>query len=907
MKYLDYPQFAELSRALTFTSSECTVFTRIEAYSCKPVAQEKPLYKHIQRLYAPEVAARKYGNRLASDDDSRGSTNDSAVPGMDSRSHPHTAASPQLSFSAFQLSSSVPAHLADSPFGNLHESSSARKLLFTVIATLNAAFPDHDFADIPVSTFRREPSPAYVIHSLSSTLQSLRRSAAGNNPDAPAAAAAATSPPSTSRSGVESSMAFFSAAPRTFAGLPASFDSSPAAFTGVSAAPAIRNHGSPSIAATLSPPGQMAQLSLGGSSFGSTHGHGHTLSSSSLTGSSHVPPAMALPPAVSNAQGSTFPTSSHGSAAGDAPVVAQDTRQRRTSNPRSPLSPRLGATSPRIGHSSGPAAAATAGALNVSSPPASMHPPAAINAATHPALASILDDIMCVEECEVYSFHPDIEYDPHASADDDEERLLSLDVVGGDRRAGGGLGLFDDEDEEDGPDGRRGSRSRGIEIGGAAASSSSTAGALSFSGGGAGGHPSRHGHDDLEDIVEQWGEDDDDDDDDDMLHHGRRGDVDGDKEMANADTSRGGSASRHGAGGEGADDSLLFDEDVYGQGLSGTQTPRQSRIAPPQPSAIPSMAGRPDLTSDTSSSSLFSSDSANFEEESDAPMGDAQRTPSKARVLGPADRSKEGLWGRPLSSETSKISHRPAYDEDDEDEDENLPDTIEIYPEPDDDDDEGEMNAADAETDELDAAGLLWATYAFFYNKRLKRVLFVNVWARTNAGVEAHAAAAAAAARARERVWESTSPHSAGVGGAGIGAGPISSSWPSQHSGGGLKMTGHTGKSGGSSGWASSASGLLGTSLSPAHRAISLSGSRHSPKSFLLHGGSGSGSGAGGGGGGGGGYAAKASRGIGGSSGGAGGSAGVASGGGGAPSKRLLERKGDRGPSSRRHSGGRKS
>ncbi|KAE8234413.1 hypothetical protein CF326_g540 [Tilletia indica] len=788
MKYLDYPQFAELSRALTFTSSECTVFTRIEAYSCKPVAQEKRLYKHIQRIYAPEVAARKYGYALESHDE------DDDDHSHDEHHHHHrSTASPRIGFSINPSSSSIPPHLADSPFGNLTQSSTARKLLFTVIATLNAAFPDHDFADIPVSTFRREPSPAYVVHSLSSTLQSLRRNAAGNNPDAPAAAAAATSPTNPGTSAARSSTAFLSAAPRTFAGLPTSFDSSPTPFnaTGSSSSSTGPSRGggigSPSIAATLSPPGHLAQLSLSERAPPSTS----FSASSAALASSTVPPAIDLPPPVSNAQSSTYP--SH-------PRATHDPTDQRHAFSRSPISPRLaGTTSPRMGSASASAAI---------SYPSPSHLPAAINAATHPALASILDDIMCVEECEVYSFHPDIEYDPHASADDDEERLLGAVGDG----AGGGLGLFEEEVADDG----------GIDIGPAnegGGSDNSAYGRTARRWGPKGANAEgvyAYEHDDLEDIAEQFGEDEVEDDGDPMrpeqmarslrakervTEAGRRAvNDDDDEEMGEAD------------------DALLFDEDVYGQGLSGTQTPR----APDHTQM------RPDLSSDVSSSTLFSSSSSSSANlDGDTSMGDSESlgrsvgqhsSPSKARVLGPADRSQQGAWGRPVSNATKDRDR----DEDDEDDEDEFLSDADLYS---DTSDRSAVVAAEKE-DEDDAAGLLWATYAFFYNKRLKRVLFVSVWARTNAGVEAHAAAAAAAARARERVLRmSTSPRG-GPSSSSIGFGNstsgqnISSSWP-----------------GPGGGKASSWSGM-----SPAQRAISASTQTSS------------------GGAGGGGFAAKASR-----------------------------------------------
>lgn len=133
MKYLDYPELEALSRALTFESTECKVFTRLEAYSCKAVNKEKRLYKALESAYQ-------------------------------------------------QSASTSPPHYLEealsSPFGRLDQPT-ARKTLFLLIALLNGAFPDHDFSQVNPSDFRKEPSPAMVLHSLSSTLHSLRSDSGG--------------------------------------------------------------------------------------------------------------------------------------------------------------------------------------------------------------------------------------------------------------------------------------------------------------------------------------------------------------------------------------------------------------------------------------------------------------------------------------------------------------------------------------------------------------------------------------------------------------------------------------------------------------------------------------------------------------------------------------------------------
>ncbi|GAC74965.1 mod5 protein sorting/negative effector of RNA Pol III synthesis [Moesziomyces antarcticus T-34] len=217
MKYLEYPELELLSRALTFESAECKVFTRMEAYSCKTVSKEKRLLKNLESTYLSSA------------------------------------------------STSPPDYLEEalaSPFGRLDQAS-ARKTLFLLIATLNVAFPDHDFSEVNPADFRKESSPAMVLNSLSTTLLSLKTS---------------------------------SNAPRSYSSFPGSFEE----------------------------PG----FALG--STGGSPGSGLN------TGS--------LPPLI-----------------------------------------------------------------------------------THPALSHILDDIMNVSDCEVYTFHPDMDSDPHASAEPEEEGDLGGD------------------------------------------------------------------------------------------------------------------------------------------------------------------------------------------------------------------------------------------------------------------------------------------------------------------------------------------------------------------------------------------------------------------------------------------------------------------------------------------------
>ncbi|KZT53254.1 Maf1 regulator [Calocera cornea HHB12733] len=129
MKFIEFPELFTLSNALTYDSPECAIRTRIEAYSCKSINREKKMFKALEHSYAEDLA--------------------------------------------FNLSVSPPEEALASPFGPLDQPS-ARKVLYLLIATLNVAFPDHDFSEVRPDAFKKEESPAGVLNALSNTLLSLR-------------------------------------------------------------------------------------------------------------------------------------------------------------------------------------------------------------------------------------------------------------------------------------------------------------------------------------------------------------------------------------------------------------------------------------------------------------------------------------------------------------------------------------------------------------------------------------------------------------------------------------------------------------------------------------------------------------------------------------------------------------
>ena len=135
MKYIEYPELARLTQALAHEGPECSVHTRLEAYSCKNIKRDKKLFRALENAYNDEVA--------------------------------HSP--PLPSFMALDSEPDI------TPFGPMQEHHS-RKTLYLLIATLNVAFPDHAFSDVRPQHFNREESGASVLNALSTTLVSPHRS-----------------------------------------------------------------------------------------------------------------------------------------------------------------------------------------------------------------------------------------------------------------------------------------------------------------------------------------------------------------------------------------------------------------------------------------------------------------------------------------------------------------------------------------------------------------------------------------------------------------------------------------------------------------------------------------------------------------------------------------------------------
>jgi hypothetical protein len=129
MKYIEYPALSRLAQSLTHEGPECSVHTRLEAYSCKNIKRDKKLFKSLETAYKDEAS--------------------------------HSPPGP--SWLALDAEAEM------TPFGPIDRHAS-RKTLYLLIATLNVAFPDHDFSDVRPSHFSKEESGASVLNALSTTL-----------------------------------------------------------------------------------------------------------------------------------------------------------------------------------------------------------------------------------------------------------------------------------------------------------------------------------------------------------------------------------------------------------------------------------------------------------------------------------------------------------------------------------------------------------------------------------------------------------------------------------------------------------------------------------------------------------------------------------------------------------------
>eukprot|EP01094_Clydonella_sp_ATCC50884_P017047 TRINITY_DN28_c1_g1_i1.p1 TRINITY_DN28_c1_g1~~TRINITY_DN28_c1_g1_i1.p1 ORF type:complete len:228 (-),score=43.14 TRINITY_DN28_c1_g1_i1:318-1001(-) len=123
MKFLETPAFVELCNRIISNNDETKISSRLEAYSCKPMSEDKKLIRDLTASYEGLLAR-----------------SPTAMP-------------------------------STSPFGPLTEPAS-RKAFSFLISTLNAAFPNYDFSGVEPEEFTKEANLPMVVNSINTLLES---------------------------------------------------------------------------------------------------------------------------------------------------------------------------------------------------------------------------------------------------------------------------------------------------------------------------------------------------------------------------------------------------------------------------------------------------------------------------------------------------------------------------------------------------------------------------------------------------------------------------------------------------------------------------------------------------------------------------------------------------------------
>ncbi|KAG0141071.1 hypothetical protein CROQUDRAFT_52293 [Cronartium quercuum f. sp. fusiforme G11] len=128
MKFLEIPELGLLASSLSSSSQSVRVTTRIEAYSCKSVASERKMIKSLDQEFTTDLE------------------NSSISISPPQLQHPNSA------------------------FGRL-DNKECRKTFWLLIATLNLAYPDHNFSHVKVEDFHRDESAKSVLIKMSESLE----------------------------------------------------------------------------------------------------------------------------------------------------------------------------------------------------------------------------------------------------------------------------------------------------------------------------------------------------------------------------------------------------------------------------------------------------------------------------------------------------------------------------------------------------------------------------------------------------------------------------------------------------------------------------------------------------------------------------------------------------------------
>lgn len=145
MKLLQNTGFESLSSALSFQGDNINIQGSIESYSCKMTGNDKKLYKELNTQgHSPKDL-------------------EALSPSESQLQHLHGLSPNSMYAPRSRLSSTED---DSSEFISVMN----RKMLFTLLSTLNASFPDYDFSHVKSEEFSREDDLSFVVNTVNSNL-----------------------------------------------------------------------------------------------------------------------------------------------------------------------------------------------------------------------------------------------------------------------------------------------------------------------------------------------------------------------------------------------------------------------------------------------------------------------------------------------------------------------------------------------------------------------------------------------------------------------------------------------------------------------------------------------------------------------------------------------------------------
>lgn len=147
MKLLQNATFESFSSALSVQGDNINICGSIESYSCKMTGNDKKLYKDMNT----------YG---------KSPTDLEALSPSESQLEQLHGVSPNSMFLGPR--SRIPSTEEEKNISQV--SVMSRKMLFTLISTLNASFPDYDFSHVKSEVFSREDDLKWVVNNINSNL-----------------------------------------------------------------------------------------------------------------------------------------------------------------------------------------------------------------------------------------------------------------------------------------------------------------------------------------------------------------------------------------------------------------------------------------------------------------------------------------------------------------------------------------------------------------------------------------------------------------------------------------------------------------------------------------------------------------------------------------------------------------